>query len=302
MWRGGTRPLALCPPCHEPRLPSAMTQPAATRPERLALKGFGVFTVVALIGYGSFGVDPARLAFVGPLGAVYTVAFPVFARAHIVLAASVLAVTLIGRTGPRWVGAAVAALLLSLGAELIGTNTGWPFGPYRYSGLLGWKVAGHVPALVPLSWFLMALPAYLLAAQRFEGRSPVVRILWATAALVVWDLALDPAMSRLAPYWIWEESGSYYGMPWINLVGWAVTGAAIMTAFVAVGVDRWADRLPGRWLAAYYGVTLAMPLGMVAAAGLWGAVALTVLCVGLLATPWLTLAEAFPAPRTATES
>ncbi|HKE57873.1 MAG TPA: carotenoid biosynthesis protein [Pyrinomonadaceae bacterium] len=42
--------------------------------------------------------------------------------------------------------------------------------------------------------------------------------------LVAWDLLLDPAMNRVTSYWIWGEQGSYYGMPWTNLLGWAITG------------------------------------------------------------------------------
>src|SRR3712207_4901114 len=37
----------------------------------------------------------------------------------------------------------VAATALSLGSELIGTGTGWPFGNYAYTSFLGAKVLGR---------------------------------------------------------------------------------------------------------------------------------------------------------------
>jgi|TARA_B110000116_G_C16590979_1_gene470559 putative membrane protein len=104
--------------------------------------------------------------------------------------------------------------------------------------------------------------------------------------LVVWDLALDPAMSFLTPYWMWEDPGSYYGMPLINLLGWYVTGVALMAVIEGFSSRvRWVD-LDTRWMAAYYCAMLAMPLGMLIAAGLWLGVVVTLVAVA--SASWLT--------------
>ena len=260
--------------------------------ERRALWVFLAFTGFALLGYGVFGLHPERLAGLGPLADFYAVSFPLFARAHIAIAALVLAVPIATRLRAVWhrvALAAMAAIVISLTAELIGTGSGLPFGEYRYSGLLGFKVADRVPMLVPLSWFLMALPAYGLSVVAFPGRGKTApRLLFATAALVAWDLALDPAMSRLAPYWIWGQTGPYYGMPWINLFGWALTGVVIMSAFEVLGVASWVSSVPTRWFAAYYAVTVLMPLGMMAVAELWLGVVVTGVAMGALAVVFRT--------------
>src|SRR5262245_17483017 len=47
------------------------------------------------------------------------------------------------------------AIAVALSSELIGTNTGVPFGPYRYTAMLGYRVAGDVPYAIPLSWGYM---------------------------------------------------------------------------------------------------------------------------------------------------
>jgi putative membrane protein len=83
----------------------------------------------------------------------------------------------------------------------------------------------------------------------------------------------------LTPYWQWEEVGSYYGMPWVNLLGWLGTGLVLMVALdlMATRVAFW--RLGSRWSAGYYLAVLSMPLGMLVAAGAWGAVATASLAV-----------------------
>jgi uncharacterized membrane protein len=103
--------------------------------------------------------------------------------------------------------------------------------------------------------------------------------------LLSWDLALDPAMSFVTKYWIWGTAGPYYGMPIMNLLGWFVTGAALMVACAAVRVDRWIGAVPMWWLLGFYAVNLLLPVGMNVAGGLWGAVVATGLAIAVSA--WL---------------
>jgi putative membrane protein len=206
-------------------------------------------------------------------------------RAQIVLAFAALALFLVRHAGFRWLPAFAAVYALSLSSELAGTTVGLPFGPYSYTDGLGVKLFGHVPALIPASWFFMALPSYALARRRFPDRSRAgSRILLGSLVLVSWDLALDPAMSLVTKYWVWGTEGPYYGMPLLNLVGWYATGLGLMAALVALRTDQWVVNLSFPWLAAFYGANLLLPLGMSVTAGLWGAVAAT---VGAGAVCWL---------------
>lgn len=252
--------------------------------ERWGLLALFLFTVVAVAGYWTFALNPQRIAAAPGAARFYAVSFQFFARLHILLSALALGAVLVGRLRGRWIPALGAVYGLSFLAEHVGTGFGFPFGGYAYTGLLGQKLGGRVPALIPLSWFLMALPVFVIARRAFPGR-PVRRVVVASALLVAWDLALDPAMSYLTPYWIWESPGPYYGMPWINLAGWFVTGVAIMAALERLMGDDDVQRLPTVWMGSYYGVVLLMPLGMLVAAGHWPAVALTVAAVGALG--WL---------------
>lgn len=233
-----------------------------------------LFTGIALLGFATFGLHPSLLARFPQFAGFYGSAFHFFAQAQIWLAWAVLALFLVLRTGIRWVPAFLALYLVSLGSELLGTSLGLPFGEYRYTDSLGPKWLGHVPLVIPLSWFFMAIPSYAVAHAALPSRA-TARVLMASLVLLSWDLALDPAMSRATAYWVWGEAGEYYGMPWLNLFGWYVTGLALMGALAMLRADQWIGRLPLLWLLAYYGANLLLPLGMSAAAGLWGAVAAT---------------------------
>ncbi|MGB0563631.1 MAG: carotenoid biosynthesis protein, partial [Spirulinaceae cyanobacterium] len=48
--------------------------------------------------------------------------------------------------------------------------------------------------------------------------------------LTSWDFVLDPAMSQAdVPFWLWEQPGAFFGMPYQNFVGWLGTGIVFMT-------------------------------------------------------------------------
>ncbi|MBF2098210.1 MAG: carotenoid biosynthesis protein [Gloeomargaritaceae cyanobacterium C42_A2020_066] len=124
---------------------------------------------------------------------------------------------------------------LSLGSELLGTSTGFPFGHYAYLEGLGYKIAGLVPFTIPLSWFYMGLACFLLVYGSLGARltRPWLRSLLAVGLgavlLMAWDLALDPAMSQSpVPFWTFQELGAFFGMPYRNLAGWVGTGAVFM--------------------------------------------------------------------------
>jgi uncharacterized membrane protein len=256
--------------------------PLRSTPEGKWLIGLYGFTVVAILGYGTFGLNPGRIPNVPALFQFYSISFNFFAQAHIWLCLVVLGVALVRHIGWSWLPALAAVYLLSFTSEHVGTGYGIPFGGYAYTELLGPRVGPRVPLVIPLSWFLMALPSYLLALVTFPapGRR-LARIFFASLLLMTWDLALDPAMSYLTPYWRWEDTGPYYGMPWLNLLGWYVTGLVIITAIDRMGGTGWGSRLSTRWMLLYYLGVLLMPLGMILVAGLWLGVVVTLVGLAL---------------------
>lgn len=142
------------------------------------------------------------------------------------------------RTLGLWhcLGFMIPAIGLSLGSELLGTSTGFPFGHYRYLSGLGYKIAGLVPFTIPLSWFYLGFSAYVIALAGLQTRAipQALKYLGAIAfgslLLTSWDFVLDPAMSQTSlPFWVWEQPGAFFGMPYQNFAGWFGTGVVFMT-------------------------------------------------------------------------
>ncbi|NMG22846.1 gamma-carotene 1'-hydroxylase CruF [Brasilonema bromeliae] len=156
------------------------------------------------------------------------------------MAVSIYAYRILGwRT---WLAFMVPAVLISVGSELLGTSTGFPFGYYSYLSGLGYKIAGLVPFTIPLSWFYVGLSAYLIARSglRVAQNPSLVRQVGAVALgallFTCWDFALEPAMSQTSlPFWFWENSGEFFGTPYQNYAGWFATSAL----FISVAALLW---------------------------------------------------------------
>ncbi len=135
----------------------------------------------------------------------------------------------------NWFAFMLPAVVLSLGSELLGTSTGFPFGHYSYLNGLGYKIADLVPFTIPLSWFYLGFSAYILARAGLEARGltgwsmKLGAIALGSILLTSWDFVLDPAMSQAAyPFWEFQDVGEFFGMPYRNLSGWLGTGAIFM--------------------------------------------------------------------------
>jgi uncharacterized membrane protein len=155
--------------------------------------------------------------------------------------------------GRRTMQFLVISSLIGFGFEVLGTSTGFLFGKYSYSGLLGDKVLG-VPVVVPLAWFVITyvtfsqvLPKYFrpsanaimqkqnLAFSQFRFRAFALPILVSAFGTVAWDFLIDPMFSNLKPpYWKWDITSStpqIYDVPLSNFVGWFVVALLVLTAF-----------------------------------------------------------------------
>jgi putative membrane protein len=220
----------------------------------------------SLLGYGIFTSRPDLLMQVDPQARFFTWAFHGFAVGNMLFGGIAVVADALWRNRRSGLIAFVAVYIVSLSSELLGTGIGIPFGPYSYTSLLGPKWFDLVPLLIPLSWFTMIWACWVIARQRASGRRA---ILLATSLLVAWDLLLDPAMSKVTSYWIWGELGSYYGMPWMNLFGWGVTGLVLALILNKV-VPQPSSAL--RFALAVYLVNFALPLGFCILNQYWTAV------------------------------
>jgi putative membrane protein len=159
--------------------------------------------------------------------------------------------------------------------EILGSRTGFPFGAYDYDPP-GPTVLG-VPLLVPLGWWWMSA-----AALALSGGRPWL----AGALLVALDLGLEPLMTRTG-FWTWAPGGgAYYGVPWVNFLGWYVVGT-----FIGWLLARLAPELTrGGFGWAYRVEALMLPAGLLLL-GLWPAAVVTFALMGVLA--WTSSRPAF---------
>jgi putative membrane protein len=209
--------------------------------ERFFLIGHIFAMVFGLAGLLLVIPHPELLADLGPFGQkVFAWSMSGGGVANIILGTVAVAIYAYRTLGLwRWLTFMIPAVFLSLGSELLGTSTGFPFGEYGYLSGLGYKVAGLVPFTVPLSWFYMGFVCYLLALSAINARvttenpvsflRPILSVTLGAILLTSWDFALDPAMSQTAyPFWHFGEVGSFFGTPYRNFAGWIATGGLFM--------------------------------------------------------------------------
>jgi uncharacterized membrane protein len=124
--------------------------------------------------------------------------------------------------------------------EEIGVITGCIYGAYHYTDMLGMKL-GHVPVLIPLAWFMMIYPSYIIANliagdNPIEKRDNFFRILWlsffSAMVMTAFGLVIDPVLSNpQSGAWVWEQGGPYFGIPLQNYAGWLLTTFTIYFFF-----------------------------------------------------------------------
>jgi putative membrane protein len=138
-------------------------------------------------------------------------------------------------------------LVLCLGIsnimENLGVITGFPFGHYHYTDVLGPKLF-EVPLLIGPGYFGTGYVSWVLANILLKGdlrggltatiAVPVV----ATFIMVAWDVGIDPGSSTVAKIWIWEKGGGYFGVPFTNYLGWYLTVFLFMFAFALYDARR----------------------------------------------------------------
>lgn len=114
--------------------------------------------------------------------------------------------------------------------EYIGATTDIPFGAYDYTTVLGWQIADTVPIVIVGAWLLSSTATWLCAWLMWPDAPRWLRACLAGVCIVVFDLQIEPVATIIFPYWIWHDTGAYYGVPWVNFLGWWLTGTGLAWA------------------------------------------------------------------------
>ena len=122
--------------------------------------------------------------------------------------------------------------------ESLGICTGFPFGRYYFTDLMGPKL-GVVPVTLGLAYVGMAYLSWTLARviagateSPLRGLRAVTIPVLASCIMVSWDLSQDPVWSTVLHAWVWIRGGAYFGVPITNFFGWLLTVYVIFQLFV----------------------------------------------------------------------
>lgn len=138
----------------------------------------------------------------------------------------------------------VVCFIVSNAMENLSIMTGFPFGHYYYTEILGPKLF-LVPIQVFAAYFGMGYVAWTVARAilgDIEGPRPAARVVTlpvvAAFVMVAWDLTCDPLASTVQQRWIWLDGGGYFGVPFVNFLGWFLTVFLFFQLF-ALYCRRW---------------------------------------------------------------
>jgi putative membrane protein len=132
-----------------------------------------------------------------------------------------------------------AGLCLGFGtlAETVSLRTGFPFGRYYFTDVMGPKI-GQLPVLLALAYLGIGYLAWVVAllilgyAGQPIRRTRVLALpLLASLIMMSWDLSMDPIWSMLDQAWIWQVGGGFFGVPLSNFFGWFLTAYLYYQAF-----------------------------------------------------------------------
>jgi uncharacterized membrane protein len=112
-----------------------------------------------------------------------------------------------------WAGTAGFAI------EVLGVQTGFPFGGYTYTDQFGFALFG-TPVVLSAAWFLLISYSRFIVAGRIAGRS--LRALLGAGWMMGIDLVLEPVATGPMRAWSWHTADGYYGVPVTNFAAWFI--------------------------------------------------------------------------------
>jgi putative membrane protein len=124
-----------------------------------------------------------------------------------------------------------AILCVATGAffEILSLRTGFPFGHYRFTDLMGPAFFG-LPIMLALAYlgmgylsWVVGLAILQLHNQELSGRNRFLLPVVASFVMTAWDLSMDPVWAAIDHAWVWRDGGPYYGVPISNFFGWLLT-------------------------------------------------------------------------------
>ncbi len=134
---------------------------------------------------------------------------------------------------------AFTGICLGVGAicESLSLYTGFPFGHYYFTSLMGPKVL-QVPVLLILAYLGMGYCSWVLGLlilgyrdKPLNGARVIALPLLASLIMLAWDLSMEAIWSTIDRAWIWRDGGIFFGVPVSNFLGWYFTAYLFYQVF-----------------------------------------------------------------------
>lgn len=106
--------------------------------------------------------------------------------------------------------------LLGYGIEVVGVQTGWPFGSYYYQDVLGLKVF-DTPLLIGVNWLILLLSTRAVTDALIGHYLIIFKAGLAALLMVGLDLLIEP-VAIAYDFWQWENAS----IPLSNYISWYV--------------------------------------------------------------------------------
>jgi putative membrane protein len=108
----------------------------------------------------------------------------------------------------------LVAFLIGMLVEIVGVQTGYPFGTYHYTSILGLSVAG-VPLMIGLNWFLLAAGILSGVNCILHSASIFFKSFCSAFLMTSLDFLIEPFAIKYR-LWVWESSA----VPIQNYLAW----------------------------------------------------------------------------------
>lgn len=113
----------------------------------------------------------------------------------------------------RFILYCILAYTVGYGVELLGTQTGFPFGAYTYHGVLGLKL-WDTPLLIGVNWLLLLLATRAII-DRFIDVNIWIGAIIGASLMVILDILIEPVAIRF-DFWTWDLNS----IPLSNYISW----------------------------------------------------------------------------------
>ncbi|MEL0174994.1 MAG: carotenoid biosynthesis protein [Cryomorphaceae bacterium] len=137
-----------------------------------------------------------------------------------------MAVYLVSTETPKNKLTYILPVVLGFAIEVVGTNTGWPFGEYTYGSALGLSIA-NTPLMIGVLWWLLIRSMYDVLSVKIS--SVWTKSLLVGVAMTAMDVLIEPVAIELN-FWSWEGES----VPMSNYIAWFVL-SALFTRITASG-------------------------------------------------------------------